>query len=85
MYAKTGVKTTVATFGTGTLHWRADAAEKNQGPELQSTQLLRRPVPSCHKDLVFYCLAARMYGPKLAAQTAEAMPNNFLMAPLMRW
>ena len=32
MYAKTGVKTTVATFGTGALHWRADAAEKNQGP-----------------------------------------------------
>ena len=39
MYAKTGVKTTVATFGTGALHWRADAAEKNQGPELQA--------PSC--------------------------------------
>jgi hypothetical protein len=26
-----------------------------------------------------------MCGPKLAAQIAEAMPNNFLMAPLMRW
>lgn len=85
MYAKTGVKTTVATSRTGALHWRADVAEKNQGPGLRSTQLLRCPVPSCHKDLVFYCLAARMCGPKLAAQTAEAVPNNFLMAPLMRW
>ena len=28
MYAKTGVKTTVATSRTGALHWRADAAEK---------------------------------------------------------
>ena len=36
MYAKTGVKTTVATSRTGALNWRADAAEKNQGPELQS-------------------------------------------------
>ena len=83
MYAKTGVKTTVATSRTGALHWQADAT-KNQGPGFQSTQLLRCPVPSCHKDLVFYCLAARMCGPKLAAQTAEAVPNNFLMAPLMR-
>ena len=31
MYAKTGVKTTVATSRTGALHWRADAAEKNSG------------------------------------------------------
>jgi hypothetical protein len=37
MYAKTGVKTTVATSRTGALHWRADAAEKNQGPGLRST------------------------------------------------
>ena len=36
MYAKTGVKTTVATSRTGALNWRADAAEKNQGPRLQS-------------------------------------------------
>ena len=33
MYAKTGVKKIVATSRTGALHWRADAAEKNQGPE----------------------------------------------------
>ena len=86
MYAKTGVKTTVATFGTGALHWRADAEEKKyQGTGLRSTLLLQRPVPPCHKDLVFYCLAARMCGPKLAAQTAEVVSNNFLMAPLMRW
>ena len=85
MYAKTGVKTMVATSRTGALHWGADAAEKNQGPELQSTQLLQRPVPSCHKYLVFYCLAARMRGPNLATQTTEAVPNNFLMALLMRW
>ena len=39
MYAKTGVKTTVATSRTGALHWRADAAEKNQGPGLRA--------PSC--------------------------------------
>ena len=32
MYAKTGVKTIVASFGTGALHWRADAAEKNRDP-----------------------------------------------------
>ena len=37
MYAKTGVKTTVTTSRTGALHWRADAVEKNQGPELWST------------------------------------------------
>ena len=37
MYAKNGVKTTVATSRTGALHWRADAAEKNQGPRLRST------------------------------------------------
>ena len=85
MYAKTGVKTTIATSGTDALHWRADAAEKNQGPELRSTQLLRCPVPSCHKDFLFYCLAAQMCGPKLAAQTAEAVPNNFLMALLIGW
>ena len=33
MYAKTGVKTTVATFGTGVLHWRADPAEKIREPD----------------------------------------------------
>ena len=32
-YAKTGVKTTFATFGTGALHWRADAAEKITDPD----------------------------------------------------
>ena len=37
VYAKTGIKTTIATAGTGALHWRGDAAEKNQGPGLQST------------------------------------------------
>ena len=31
MYAKTGVKTTVATCRTGALNWRADAAEKKSG------------------------------------------------------
>ena len=31
MYAKTGVKTTVATSRTGALHWQADAAEKKSG------------------------------------------------------
>ena len=84
MYAKTGVKTTVATsHRCPALASRCSV--KNQGPGLRSTQLLRCLVPSCHKDLVFYCLAARMCGPKLATQTAEAVPNNFLMAPLMRW
>ena len=33
MYAKTGVKTTIATFGTGALHWRADAAKKIWDPD----------------------------------------------------
>ena len=37
MYAKTGVKTTVATSCTGALHWLADAAKTNQGPRLRST------------------------------------------------
>ena len=37
MYAKTGVKTTVATSRTGALNWRADAAKKNQGPGHWST------------------------------------------------
>jgi len=85
MYAKTGVKTTVATSRTSALHWRADAAEKKSGTRTPEHVVAPMPVPSCHKDLVFYCLAARMCGPKLAAQTAEAVPNNFLMAPLMRW
>ena len=40
IYAKTGVKTTVATSHTGALNWRADATEKNQGPGLLSTYLL---------------------------------------------
>ena len=39
MYAKTGVKTTVATSRTGALHWRADAAEKNRDPDSEA--------PSC--------------------------------------
>ena len=33
MYAKTGVKTTVATSRAGALHWRADAAEKIRDPD----------------------------------------------------
>ena len=33
MYAKTGVKTTVATSRTGALHWRADAGEKIKDPD----------------------------------------------------
>ena len=33
MYAKTGVKTTVATFATGALHWRADAEQKIRVPD----------------------------------------------------
>ena len=33
MYAKTGVKTIVATSRTGALHWRADAAEKIRDPD----------------------------------------------------
>ena len=33
MYAKTGVKTTVATSRTSALHWRADAAEKTRDPD----------------------------------------------------
>ena len=37
MYAKTGVKTTIATSRTGALHWRADSTENNQGPGLRST------------------------------------------------
>ena len=37
MYAKTGVKTTVATFGIGALHRRADVAKKNLGTGLRST------------------------------------------------
>ena len=36
MYAKTGVKTAVATSRTGALHWQVDVAEKNQPPGLQS-------------------------------------------------
>ena len=37
MYAKTREKTAAATSRTDALHWRADAAEKNQGPRLRST------------------------------------------------
>ena len=33
MYAKIGVKKTVATSHTGALQWRADAAEKNWDPD----------------------------------------------------
>ena len=32
MYAKIGVKTTVATSRTGALYWQADAAEKIRDP-----------------------------------------------------
>ena len=32
MYAKTGVKKTVATSRTGALYWQADAAEKIRDP-----------------------------------------------------
>ena len=37
MYAKTGVKTNVATSRIGALNWQADVVEKNQGPGLRST------------------------------------------------
>ena len=33
MYAKTGVKTTIATSRTGALNWRADAVEKIRDPD----------------------------------------------------
>ena len=33
MYAKTRVKTTVATSRTGALHWQADVVEKNRDPD----------------------------------------------------
>jgi hypothetical protein len=33
MYAKTGVKTTVATSRTGAQHWQADATEKIRDPD----------------------------------------------------
>ena len=47
MYAKTGVKTTVATFGTGALRWRADVEEKkirepdSGAPSCSDAQFLR--------------------------------------------
>ena len=46
MYAKTGVKTTVATSRTGALRWRADAAEKirdsdSGAPSCSDAQFLR--------------------------------------------
>ena len=44
MYAKTGVKTTVATSRTGTLHWRADAAEKKSGS--RTPEHVVAPMPS---------------------------------------
>ena len=33
MYARTGGKIIVATFGTSALHWRADAEEKIREPD----------------------------------------------------
>ena len=57
MYAKTAVKITVATSRTGALNWRADAAEKKSGTRTSEHVVAPMPVPSCHKDLVFYCLA----------------------------
>ena len=44
MYAKTGVKTTVATSRTGAPHWRADAAEKNSGT--RTPERVVAPMPS---------------------------------------
>ena len=44
MYAKTGVKTTVGTFRTGALHWRADAAEKKLGT--RTPEHVVAPMPS---------------------------------------
>ena len=44
MYAKTGVRTTVATSRTGALHWRADVAEKKSGT--QTPKHVVAPMPS---------------------------------------
>ena len=44
MYAKTGVKTIVATSRTGALHWRADAAEKKSGT--RTPEHVVAPMPS---------------------------------------
>ena len=53
MYAKTGVKTTVATSRTGALHWQADAAEKKSGTRTPKHVVALMPSSSCHKDLIF--------------------------------
>ena len=44
MYAKTGVKTTVATSRTGALNWRADATEKKSGT--RTPEHVVAPMPS---------------------------------------
>ena len=44
MYAKNGVKTIVATFGTGALHWRADAVGTKSGT--RTPEHLVAPMPS---------------------------------------
>ena len=84
MYDKTGVKTTIATSRTGALHQRAEQRKKNRDPNSGA--------PSC-SNAQFLCAIKIQYFTawllgcvdKLAPQTTEAVPNNFLMAPLMRW
>ena len=44
MYAKTGIKTTVATSCTDALQWRADAAEKKLGT--RTLEHVVAPMPS---------------------------------------
>ena len=44
MYAKTGVKTTVATSRTGALNWRADAAGKKS--RTRTPEHVVAPIPS---------------------------------------
>ena len=44
MYAKTGVKTTVATSRNGTLHWRANAGGKISGT--RTPEHVVAPMPS---------------------------------------
>ena len=44
MYAKTGVKTTIATSRTDALNWRADAAEKKSGT--RTLEHVVAPMPS---------------------------------------
>ena len=59
MYAKTGVNTTVATFGTGALHWRADAEDKFRESDSGA--------PSCFdalflRAMMFYYFTAWLFG-----------------------